>query len=600
MSDLRVIELNPLDIDYPDLYRLGIVKVQMPEQSTTDGTFVIKPSERQRNKELILKVFELFGGSCFSSNRCPNFFLFPELSVTVESAQAIIDLFKSTRIKPNTVVLLGLERIRKGVFLDLQSHSNAPGGFDDSHFGQTINFVNTAIIVAKDKNSLIHYYLQPKLSRSGYETVEQFKSDLIYLFNFGGYQSLVSICSDLFVHEEGTSVVKKVMSSINTHIRKNNRNPRNERIDLWFLLQKNVYPMGDIYDDSVRTLFYKDGHDIETSKTVICSVNSAQGSYSQHYRHSNLCVMDRGRDPETLIGRNSQTCFAWRVISKRPTDTANLPRYVLWRIRDAGVISFILNTDNRNFQINDENLVPVEEALAWSITNTDILKFQEHPEIYELKEFLFSGFEGFVKELFIAPEIREFMGNLDAYLNLFDTLFRQRPVDIFDSLMRIHDERSKIPNCDYWGRDKDMFMHFILSLRLLQIAYSTLKTDSGSFESQGTRFTVVDCGGRQDLSMREKISTSFIDAPKNSVIILQRLIALHNWGGELTQLEDLSDAVKVTKVPNVMGNLHSTARAESPSVIAFTYLTNTINSAEISAAQVPQKTKELLYACFQR
>jgi len=206
----RVVEKQIPDVLCHDDGALGIVKVQMPEQCDDNGMFFrIRDRERERNLRIIRNTIAAFGNWAQQVN-APAIILFPELSVSAEAADELRTEMATARITPNTLIVLGMEHLRRDHFICRASDSHSRADFAGTDFGPNIDRVNTAVILAKDKAGNVSCYYQPKCSRSDYESPRQFTSNIIYKFAFGQHHFIVNICSDFFLQAGAMPLVGSV------------------------------------------------------------------------------------------------------------------------------------------------------------------------------------------------------------------------------------------------------------------------------------------------------------------------------------------------------------------------------------------------------
>ncbi len=572
MCEYTIKEVQISNINYFESNRIGIVKIQMPEQCQSDGT--IQQQERENNSKIIEQVFLKYNNNNTFTKGSPHYFLFPELSISKENAMRMIQKVREGEIINNTIIIFGMELITKDEFLELLKDSNSVEDFSFEDFGHNVHFVNTSVILIRDNDGNSFIYYQPKMSRSRYESISQFISPLAYIFSLGGFKSIVNICSDFILERDESPVLLKLLKSIDNYY----TNPSREKIDFIFLLQKNKAPLGSHYTKMIKMLYFRENHDVNTSTTMVCSVNSISMVDLRKFRYSNVSVMNRGRPPHTLNDSVAEPLYAWKSFKKEHGENDSL-HYVLWRIRHPGVISFIINTDDRPSRILRENITPIEEPGVERFDDDFELMGIDHiPETYEFEEILLRQFFSFVQSLFIRNSLVRYFGNINLYKNIFDKIFQERPHDLIETLTLLHAEEHKATNCDTWEDIDELFEYFLVSLAILHTKHEQLSLNRNIFDIGDKYVSIMDCDNMHDLVFREEKSDFLSSLNTDSqLLLLQRLKYLYEWSGEPKKIDELLNSVKQNKVHGRTSRPYSTTRPEYPYVLSLCYLVNKLN-----------------------
>ncbi|MBL7073872.1 hypothetical protein ISS37_01350 [candidate division KSB1 bacterium] len=593
MNEFKIKDIKIPNIEYFNRNRIGIVKVQMPEQCQKDGIYKIKEEEKQNNIHIVENVLNKYNNNIFSEGN-PNFIVFPELSVSMEAAELMIVKLKNGEINTNTIIIFGLEQITKNQFLELISNSNSKDDFNEVDFGRNIKFVNTAAILIKDKNGKNYIYYQPKLSKSRYETTQQFISKIIYIFNLGVYTILILICSDFILERGKLPIIYTLFKDLDYFY----KNPRHEKIDLMFLIQNNKHPIGNHYTKIIKSLYFK-SHTIDTTKTMVCSINSVDTEDVKHFRNSNVAVMNRGRFPETLKDMRAENLFAWKSFKKEAGEQDSL-QYILWRLRYPGVISFILNMNDTTFRFQDENVIPIEEPGLEKInTNFELTEIKQIPEIYEFKEILLDDFSDFIETLFSKYLLRQYFSNIEMYENMFCNLFMQRPCEVIRTLLFIREENKRAINCDLWDEDKGTFKYFFVSLAMLNTNYEGIEIEENKIKSDDIFISIIDCDNMQDLQFRQEKGELLLSQYRDmQIVLLQRLGPLYlDWNGEPKRFNELLNLNKIVKTMKRPDSYNKITKPKYPYVLTLCYLINKLNARQ--SYKKVDNIKETLNECFQ-
>jgi len=576
-------------IRYIDENRIGVVKVQMPEQCTSTPPFRIREQERKRNTEMVTAVLQECASGDFLCSR-PQFVLFPELSVGLDAFAAVRRVMSSKEAPNNTVVVMGLETLSKEEFLALVADSDSRDAFNSEDLAGNTRYVNTAVIFVRDESGNTNLYFQPKLTTSIFESVDQFKAKKSYLLKLGRYRALTVICSDFILRESGRSVMSDLLRSIDECY----EHPGDEKIHLVLLLQKNKHPTAEAYRRIVRMLHFRECHTIDTSHTVVCAVNSVNPESLDLFRNCNVVVMNRGRPPRDLRARTApDTTFAWKEFKPEAGDEPSL-NYVLWRLREPGMISFILNMDDRPHQVLSAEHRPIEQPGLATFRGGVVLEgLNVLPEIYEFEELLLRGYSEWAKSLFSKESLKSYFTDIDMYMQRISELFTERPTGVIDNLLLIHSEGESCVNCDHWEDEQDLFHSFLLSLAVLWSAFSDVTIEGGELVTEDARIVVMDCNGTPDLKVR-----LHLNPPSGEVdfILLQRMVDLHAWDGCPRAYDDLISEISQTKPMRGEDFRVRITKARFPRMLTLNYLLNALRtSAEFKSTK---EIGESLNACF--
>lgn len=594
MGDFTVREISIPHMEFPDGDRIGIMNVQMPEQEEGNGVFRIKASQRGCNRQIVRNALSEFRSMTFSNGRQATFLVFPELSLTLESTLDVIDSLKTDRTNRNSVIILGVEELTTDQFCQLLQSSDNQTDFPHQGFGKNIRTVNTAVILTKESNGRPLVFCQPKLSASRYESKQQFKSNHVYVFDFGGYRTLVSICSDFLLVRDRGPILSSLLDSLDEYY----RYPAREKINLWFLIQKNPHPSVDTYEKTLKVLHYKEGHKIDTTKTVVCTLNSAVMDESKYFRNSHVAVMDRGRPPDELVAGTADQFFAWKQFNLSHGER-DILRYVLWRLRYPGMISFLLNLDETPYRGPiDENSIPIEQVSIRRISGDTLVDLTECPEIYELKEVILQNHHGTLLGQFRHAVHKHLFGSSEGHLASIDAIFvSESPKKTIETMTCIHKESRDMANCDQWHKHDAALTYFLMSLRLLHVAFENLRAILGRLDSDGRAALIIDCEEMQMQHVLEKEQTIRDRCRDVSTLLLQR-IELYGWDGRPCSFDQLVNNVKVTKARRTRSN-DSIAISRSPNTVSFQHLISSLNDGDRYDHNPEEKTREVLRECFQ-
>lgn len=553
---------------------VGVVKVQMPEQCDDSGMlFRIRNRDRERNLRIIQNTIARFGNWAQQAS-APAILLFPELSVSEEATDWLRAEMATANIAPNTLIVLGVEHLRTDQFARRAADSHSNAEFAKINFGPNVDRVNTAAILAKDRSGAVHCYYQPKFSRSDYESHQQFTSPLIYEFAFGQHRFLVNVCSDFFLQAGARPLVGSVMLDVDR------LHPQHgeHRLDLILLIQKNPSPLNDLYHASVRCLFYNTPHRLDTRDTIICAVNSANSGGPGTFGKSTVSVMRRGRPPEEYASKRAFEQFAW---CSHKTAAAHLNEdlhYVRWRLRSPGAISFILDTDRRPWFPGNRESLPIRQPGLHKFTDADALEpVSPIPEIYELQEVLYNGFDVFIHAVFQVDELRRYFGDVAGYESLLNRLCASSPRNIIDLLLVLQDVCT---NCDHWNMVElaDAFRHFVLTLRLLSERYDDFCVVEGQLRADARTFGIMDCNQHTLLSVIGQLKNLATKMQDIDVLLVQRMSERPLWDGAPTSVETLQNTISTTKAAGVGGAAESVSRAPSPQIADIGALIAAMNS----------------------
>lgn len=596
MCQFKVKEIPITDINFPGGEEIGIMKVQMPEQEEGGGSFRIKNNERKNNIEIVKSVLREFTSMKFSANRQPSFLVFPELSVSIESAQFMIDSLPTDRLNVSSVIIFGVEEITLTEFRRFLNLANNKKDFTANDFGKNIQRVNTAIILVKKANGTCHIYCQPKLSQTRYEKANQFKSNRVYIFDFNGYRTIISICSDFLLTRGRQLIMTSVLQAVDKHF----RYPSREKIHLWFHIQKNPHPMIDLYKNMIKILHYKVGHKIDTTKTIVCTLNSANIVETKYFRNSHVSVMDRGRPPDEFIGGVADCTYGWKQFSLDPTER-DILRWVQWRLRHPGLITFLLNVDEAPYRgTGDENSIPIREPNILRLNGYNFETLQECAEVYELKEIVLQTPESELSKEFKHSSHKKMFGNQRSYLSVVDKVFcNEPPTQLVAVLACVHDDPRCMTNCDHWHKHHEPIKYFLVSLRLLQTAFDDLKANMGALTCDVKKFIlIVDCEWKEESYVQEKAEAIRTHCRNVTHLLFQR-IQLYDWDGRSLRFDEFTDNVQVTKSRTRKKRRDSISISKSPYIISYQHLVNSLNACMVDDPHPEEKTKEIIRASFQ-
>lgn len=567
----RVITKAIPDIRHGDDYLLGVVKIQMPHQLDEGGSCKIRQTERETNFRIVQNAIAAFG-TWAEQVQSPTIILFPEFSVSEQAIDWLRNEISTAQIAPNTLVVLGLERLNKDEFLARVVNSDSRGNFTAADFGPNIDQVNTAVILVKDNASNVTCYYQPKCSRSDYESLRQLTSDVIYEFAFGQHNLIVSICSDFLLRDENETLVASVLQDLERLYQQ----PADHRLDLILLIQKNPSPLHRLYGESIKHLFYNRPHQIQTSDTIICAVNSVDFRAPEKYGNSNVSVMRRGRPPREFENRNSVEHFAWCSLRTQDAHLNEDLHFVRWRLRGAGGISFVLDTDRRPWPPANLDSMPVRRPGLQRIVDADRFEpVHPIPEVYELQGALYGDFQSFVEETFQADALKLYFSQIAEYERLLETLFIDRPHAVLRSLLLFH----AVPlNCDRWDLNslRDVFRYFLLTLRILNERYDDLKVVDAQLHADVHTLGIIDCKDRSFVEILKKLNSKVELVLDLDLLFLQRISELFPWDGRPTELDALNGLISVSKQKGVIAP-GSVARAPSPKMADIGSIVRNLN-----------------------
>lgn len=562
---------------------LGVVKVQMPEQLDNDGSLRIGADVREQNKNIVRNTIAAFGNWAEQVG-APAIILFPEFSVSEEATDWLMTEIQTPHIAPNTLVVFGMEQISMDNFRARVTNSGSRADFDGVNFGPNVDRVNTAVILAKDNAGEATSYYQPKCSRSDYESRRQYVSNLVYEITFGQYNLVVSICSDFLLRDNVGTLVGSVMEELD----RQHPQPRNHRLDLVLLVEKNASPLHPLYHLSIEHLFYNRPHSVQTTDTIVCAVNSVAAHVPGRFGRSNLSVMRRGRPPAAFKSHLSDEHFAWCSHADN-----EILHYIRWRIRTAGVISFVLDTDRRPWQLGNAESVPINRGGLHKITDNERLEeITPVPEVYELQEVLYGRFSAFIAATFHKDILQRYFESVAEYERLLSRLFVRRPTSILNLLLTFQD----VPiNCDHWNLTEleGTFSYFLVTLRLLSDRYDDLQLQGNYLRGEGLTLGVIDC----DMRASPDIIDDLIKKPSRiadlDILFLQRVSKLILWDGAPTKMSVLKGRISINGTGEAE-EVGSVSRAPSPQVVDVGSLVTALDGRCRQIADVRRVLNELL------
>jgi len=569
---------------------LGVVKVQMPEQcSDTGNFFVIRDGERVRNLAIARSTVSTFG--CWAKQvNAPAVILFPELSVCEEVADWLEAEMATTSISPNTLLVLGLEQLTLDRFIARVANSHSRSEFEGHNYGVNVDRVNTSMILAKDGNGSVFRYYQPKCSRSDYESPNQYVSDVVYKFAFGGHHLIVCICSDFFLQAEARPLIGTVMLDVD----RLHPNPRDHRIDLVLLIQKNPSPLDTLYHRSVKHLFYNTPHRIVTSDTIVCAVNSIRDDDLGKFGRSTVSVMRRGRPPAEYKKKHAFEHFAWCSHEGGSSHQNDDLHYARWRLRLAGAISFVLATHPRPWPPGDLDSLPVGHPGLFRLT--DMNQFESVcpcPEAFELQDVLYTDFRSFIDGKFETSSLRHYYRLIDAYELLVENLVARSPRKILGLLLALH---GASVNCDHWDTHRlaDAFRHFLVALRLLADRYPTICVANDWLHADAKNLGIVDCKNEALHGVLNDLADPLITPQDTDVLVLQRLSDLYPWDGSPLTLEELRSRISTSKTEDSGAHGTSVAKAPSPKIADLGVIVSRINRECVDTASIRRVLDDIL------
>jgi hypothetical protein len=578
----RVVRKTIPDIHSHDDALLGIVKIQMPEQLDDDGSCRIRQRDRERNLRIVRNSINTFGNWA-QQVEAPAIILFPEFSVSEPAVDWLRSEMLTSRVSPNTLIVLGLEQLSTDQFRSRVAASNSREDFAGVNFGPNIDRVNTAVILVKDNASRVLCYYQAKCSRSDYESDRQFMSNVVYEFEFGTYNLIVSICSDFLLRDDGGTLVGSVMQEMDQLYPR----PRDHRLDLVLLIQKNVSPLHPLFHDSITHLFYNRPHRVQTTDTIVCAVNSASTHAPGKFGRCNVSVMRRGRPPVDLKSHLGAERYAWCSLK----DNEDL-HYVRWRLRSPGAISFVLATDQRPWQLGNTESVPISRGGLHKIRESSLEECFPIPEVYEMEEALYDNFDSFLETIFQVDALKRHFGSVSEYERLLSSLFVRRPIKLVKLLLSFQKASA---NCDHWDIEslKGTFRYFLLTVRFLSERYNDLAIPDDYFSAEGRTLGVIDCDERPFIDILDELMNRLILPSNVEVLLLQRISKLISWDGSPIRLEELNSLISVSK-PASLTVPGSVARAPSPHIADVGSVAGHLNQRCLTAADVRSVLNESL------
>lgn len=582
----RVVEKLISDVVSQSERLLGIVKIQMPEQCDESAPFRIRAHERARNLQIVKNAINNFGKWSQQVN-APAIILFPELSVTEEATDWLRNEMATPQISPNTLVVLGLEQLTTEQFRTRVATSDSQAEFAGITFPPNIDLINTAVMMAKNNSGQVSCFYQPKCTRSDYESPRQFTSKTVYELTFGSHTALVTICSDFLLRDGSGTLVGSVLEDMKPR-------PRDHRLDLILLIQKNPNPFHSLYHESVKQLFYNRTHQIHTTDTIICAVNSIDSKSPGKFGRSNTSVMRRGRPPKEFKTRPAVEHYAWCSIKSNEIHDNQDLHYARWRIRCAGAISFILDTDRRPWVPNDLESVPVQNPGLHRIT--DVGQFESItpvPEIYEMQEALYHDFKSFIENLFYTKTLSNYLGTIPEYERLLQSLFTRSPRRIIALLLTIHEAHI---NCDHWNPAllESVFKHFLVVLRLLSEGFTDFAVVEDYLRADSKRLGIMDCGQKSITTILDHLQSPESMIHDVDLLLVQQMGDLHSWDGKPKSLEALINLVSTSRVTDEAAVSTSVARAPSPRIANASSMITNLNHKCKKATEIRSVLNEFL------
>jgi hypothetical protein len=554
----RVVEKHIPNVVCQNEGLLGIVKIQMPEQCDESAPFRIRDRERARNIKIVKNAIKNFGKWSQQVN-APAIILFPELSVTEEAVDWLRGEMATPQVSPNTLIVLGLEQLTTKQFRTRVAASDSQAEFASLTFPPNIDLINTAVMMAKNNSGEVSCFYQPKCSRSGYESPRQFTSRTVYELTFGSHTALVTICSDFLLRDGSGTLVGSVLEDMKPR-------PRDHRLDLILLIQKNPNPFHSLYNESVKQLFYNRPHQVHTTDTIICAVNSIDTKSPGKFGKSNTSVMRRGRPPKELKTRPAVEHYAWCSITTNEAHDNEDLHYARWRIRCAGAISFILDTDRRPWVPNGLESVPVQNPGLHRINDAGQFEIiTPVPEVYELQEALYHDFQIFIDKLFHAKALSNHLGTIPEYERLLHSLFTRSPRQIMRLLLTLHEASV---NCDHWNPVllENVFKHFLVVLRLLSEGFTDFAVVEDYLRADTQKLGIMDCGQKSITTILDHLQASESMIHDIDLLLVQQMGDLHFWDGKPKSLEALINLVSTSRVTDEAAVSTSVARAPSPRI----------------------------------
>ena len=283
-------------------------------------------------------------------------------------------------------------------------------------------------------------------------------------------------------------------------------------------------------------------------------------------------MMNRGRSPRDR--RHVEETYAWRAFEDPHHDL----RYVTWRLRTPGAISFVLDTDRRPWQIEDPYSVPIRTSGLHQITDTGtFVDVTPIPEVYEIQGVLYDNdFQAIVRGLFHVPVLMGFFLRIREYELLISRLFVRSPTKIIKLLLTMH---GQIPdNCDQWNIAslKETFAHFFLTLRMLAIRYPDLQVDDDYLSTEAHTLGVVDCNGRVVSDVVDELWKPN-PAMGLNILLLQRVSKIFRWDGRPTSLDSLKNLLSINGTDEIENHPESVAKVPSPQVVYMGTVVDDLN-----------------------
>lgn len=583
---VRVIQ----DVDNNPAGLMGVVQVQMPDQCEASRQFYrIKEAERGRNLQIIQNTIANFGRWA-ETVEAPTIILFPELSVSKEATDWLRDEMAAQTISPNTLIVLGIEQMTTEQFSERAANSDSRTEFADVEFGPNVDRINTAVILAKDRVGRIYCYYQPKCSKSDYESPSQFESKLLYKLVFGERHLIVNICSDFFLKSDTTPLVGSMLLALD----RCSKRPRDQRLDMVLLIQKNPSPLDSFYDETVECLFYNQPHQIATSDTIVCAVNSVDSANPGKFGRSNVVLMRRGRPPAEYLKRHALEHFAWCSHPASGEHRNNDLHYARWRLRGAGAISFTLNTNRRPWRPGDSTSIPILQPGLHAFTGeNDLQRLSPVPEVFELQEVLYSKFEIFIRGVFHSDTLRRHFQTPTAYEDLLGRVVSSSPCKIVHFLLELHE----VPiNCDHWNVAvlTEPFRHFLLTLRLLSERYSDLEVRGEDLRADARSFGIIDCKELSLPSALDRLRSTSEGIEHLDVLLLQRVSELLMWDGAPTSLDAIEREISSVKCAGQEDDFGSVTRAPSPQIVDVNSILDKLNCECTDASNIRRTLNGIL------
>ncbi len=585
----RILPVEFEAVPAPNPPHLGIVKVQMQDQLATDHSLRVREDARDQNRLIVETTLARFG-KWANQTATPAVILFPELSVTEESAAWLDAAAATEMVSPNTMIVAGLELLSVARFQELVAACESREHFAGHDYGVNVEWVNSAVVIVKDGTGLVRRYYQPKCSCSDWEGRRQYISRTIYLFTFAGLRTVVSICSDMFLRVGGTAVTAAVAEDLDAL----SSNPAGESLDLVLLIQKNPAPIHPLYSETIETLFYNQPHRTRTRDTIVCAVNSCTADDPCQYGQSNVSVMQRGRPPAQFSDRVSSPEFAWITLPPyRVTGSANL-HLVRWRLEEPGVISFVLDTHTRPWAAGEQDSMPVRQMALFRITAAGYEAITPVAELQEMIRTIAREYPLFVEQVVSSSALRPFLAARAGYTAALKRIFAHNcPAFIFRLLTLSPPNR----NCDLWKPEalRAPFLRAALIVRVLAESFTDLSFTDGNLKTAERTIGLFDGDGQFPPSALKALRDRVGEFMELDYVILQRVgVAAEFWDGAPIHTAELLEKISYCGVPRTRSP-GSITDVQSPRVVDAVHLIEQINRG----ATAPEEIKGILHGILQ-